>query len=75
MPYNLNIDISSTISLSVVKEMIVAEAERATGRKVQAIEEIITDGKFDGYRILFDSTPSVKKPFVASKEFILETFN
>jgi hypothetical protein len=75
MPYNLNIDISSTISLQVVKEMVVAEVERSTGRKVREIIEVVTDGNFNGYQVIFDTTTPVKKPFVASKEFIPMTYN
>lgn len=72
--FDLDIEMTATISPTIVTNIIVAAVERQTGRQVQDISAKYDGDKFAGFSIKFDS--KIKAPnLVPSKEFIVNHFD
>jgi len=72
--FDIDIEMTATISPTIATNIIVAAVERQTGRQVQDIRVELDGDKFVGFSIKFDSKMKTQN-LVPSKEFILNNFD
>jgi len=72
--FNIDIEMSSTISNDVAMDMIIEVVERQTGKQVSKITPTYEAGNLNGFHVTFDPNSNTKKSFKPSKEFIVERY-
>jgi hypothetical protein len=72
--FDIDIEMTATISPTIATNIIVAAVERQTGRQVQDIRVKLDGDKFVGFSIKFDSKMKTQN-LVPRNEFILNNFD
>ena len=73
--FDIDIEMTASITDTVATNIIVAAIERQTGKQVSDIQVKYDGTKFAGFCISFDSKIKTKQPFKTTKEFILANFD
>jgi hypothetical protein len=73
--FDIDIEMTASVSPSTVTNIIVAAVEKQTGRQISDIRIKYDGDKFDGYSITFDPKIKSQHTFKPSKEFIVTNFD
>jgi hypothetical protein len=72
--FNIEIDMSASISEHMAKDMITIMVEKQTGKKVKHMEPVYVENQFKGYTIKFFHVDAPPRNFKPSTEFIANNF-